>query len=64
MLFPCEAAAAAAALATDCRADSPMLTGTTTGELLPAAESNDGVPLLDVAAVDVRDCCKDVSPNR
>ncbi len=37
-----------------------MLTGTTTGELFPAAESNDGVLLLAVAA---RDCCKDASPN-
>ena len=41
-----------------------MLTGTTTGELFPAAESKDGVALLDAAAVDVRDCCKDVSPKR
>jgi hypothetical protein len=37
-----------------------MVTGTTTGELLPAAESKDGVLLLAVAA---SDCCKDASPK-
>lgn len=41
-----------------------MVTGTTTGELFPAADSNDGVLLLDAAAVDARDCCNDASPSR
>ncbi len=46
LLLPCDAAAA---LAADCNADSPILTGTTTGELLPAAESKEGALVLDVA---------------
>lgn len=56
MLLPSEAAAAFAAA---CKADSPILTGTTTGELLPAAESNDGVLLLDVILPvdELVDCC-------
>jgi len=53
-LFPCEAAAA---LAAACKADSPILTGTTTSELLLAPESNEGVLLLDVAFAIVVDCC-------
>ena len=53
LLFPSDAAAAAAAFAAACNADSPIETGTTTGELLLAADSNDGV-LLDVILVD---CC-------
>lgn len=59
-MFPCEAAAA---LAADCKADSPIVTGTITGELFPAAESNDGVLLLDVAVVNGIDCWIDVSPK-
>lgn len=55
-MLPCDVPAAA--LAADCKADSPRLTGTTTGELLPAAESNDDVLILDVLAL-VDDCCKD-----
>ncbi len=55
-MFPWDAAAA---LTADCNADSPMLTGTTTGELFPAAESKDGVLLLADAASD----CKDGSLN-
>jgi hypothetical protein len=35
-------------LTANCKADSPIVTGTTTGELLLADESNDGVLLLDV----------------
>jgi len=53
-LFPCEAAAAA--LAADCKADSPILTGTITGELLVVAESKDGALLLDDEFA-VVDCC-------
>jgi hypothetical protein len=69
LLLPWDAAAAA--LAADCKADSPILTGTTTGELLLAAESNDGALLLDVGlAVDDgnidrgSDPTPDVSPKR
>lgn len=51
-MFPCEAAAAA--LAAACKADSPILTGTTTGELLPVDESKEGVLLLDVEFADWR----------
>jgi hypothetical protein len=53
---------AAAALAADCKADSPIVTGTATDEPLPAADNNDGVLLLvvafdAVAGVLAVDCC-------
>lgn len=55
--------AAAAAFAAACKADSPILTGTTTGELLPAAESNDGVLLLEVVLPAVEFAADDCSAD-
>ena len=54
LLFEPTVIAAGAAFAAACNADSPMVTGMTTGELLfAAAESNDGVVVLLVEEIDV-----------
>ena len=47
LVFPCRDAAAV--FVADCVADSPIITGTTNGELLLVDESSEGVPVPELA---------------